>query len=144
MDLGAEKALGELLAAAAHEGLLNAAHDLADGGLATTLTDAVLRFGVGARVFLDELLERDGIDAATVLFSESTGRVLVAVPREEDVKFMRLCEGRGYPVLRIGVTDTGGALEVQDRFTISLEELRSTSRDTLAAHFGPVVGHPSR
>ena len=36
--------------------------------------------------------------------SAGIGRVLVAVPREEDVKFTRLCEGRGYPVLRIGVT----------------------------------------
>ncbi len=142
VDLTRERALGELLAAAAHEGLLNAAHDLADGGLATALTDAVLRFGVGARVFLDELLSRDGVDAATALFSESTGRVLVAVPREEDVKFMRLCEGRDYPVLRIGVSDTGGALEVQDHFTIPLDELQATSRSTLADHFGPVVGYP--
>jgi len=143
VDLGREKELGSLLAAAAHEGLLNAAHDLADGGLATALTDAVLRFGVGARVWLDELMERDGVDAATALFSESGGRVLVAVPREEDVKFMRLCEGRGYPVLRIGVTDDQGGLEVQDRFTVSLEELQTTSRGTLAEHFGPVVGYPS-
>ncbi len=101
-----EKELGSLLSAAAYEGLLNAAHDLADGGLAIALAEGVLRFGVGARVFLDELLERDGVDAATALFSESTGRVLVAVPREEDVKFTRLCEGRGYPVLRVGVTDS--------------------------------------
>jgi len=143
VDLTRERALGELLAAAAHEGLLNAAHDLADGGLATALTDAVLRFGVGARVFLDELLERDGVDLATALFAESTGRVLVAVPREEDTKFMRLCEGRDYPVLRIGVADTGGALELQGQFTIPLDELQATSRATMAAHFGPVVGYPA-
>jgi phosphoribosylformylglycinamidine synthase len=143
VNLTRERELGALLAAAAHEGLLNAAHDLADGGLATALTDAVLRFGVGARVFLDELLERDGVDLATALFAESTGRVLVAVPREEDVKFMRLCEGRDYPVLRIGVSDTGGALEVQDLFTIPLDELQTTSRATMAAHFGPVVGYPA-
>ncbi len=83
------------------------------------------------------------MDAATALFSESTSRVLVAVPSEEDVKFMRLCEGRGYPVLRVGVTDTGGALEVQDRFTIPLDELQQTSRGTLSSHFGPVVGYPA-
>jgi phosphoribosylformylglycinamidine synthase len=66
------------------------------------------------------------------------------VPREEDVKFTRLCEGRGYPVLRIGVTDAGadgqGGLEVQDIFTASLDELRSSYRAALPAHFGPVVG----
>ena len=127
--------LAGLLAAAAHEGLLAAAHDLADGGLAIALAEGVLRFGVGARVFLDELLERDGIDIATALFSESTGRVLVAVPREEDVKFTRLCEGRGYPVIRIGVTDSEPALEVQGLFAASVDELATTFREPLRARF---------
>ncbi|WP_166868424.1 phosphoribosylformylglycinamidine synthase subunit PurL [Salinibacterium sp. ZJ70] len=135
VDLEAEMNLGGLLQAAAHEGLLNAAHDLSDGGLAIALAEGVLRFGVGARVFLDELIARDGVDVATALFSESTGRVLVAVPREEDVKFTRLCEGRGYPVLRIGVTDSEPALEVQDVFTASLDELSKTFTETLRARF---------
>ena len=86
-------------------------------------------------MFLDDVLQRDDIDLATALFSESTGRVLVAVPREEDVKFTRLCEGRGYPVLRIGVTDAGGpdgaAVEVQDSFAIPLDELRAANRAPL-------------
>jgi phosphoribosylformylglycinamidine synthase len=99
---------------------------------------------VGVRVYLDDVLQRDGIDLATALFSESTGRVLVAVPREEDVKFTRLCEGRGYPVLRIGVTDAGGpdgaAVEVQDSFTIPLDELRGVFQAPMSETFGPVVG----
>jgi phosphoribosylformylglycinamidine synthase len=144
VDLEREKALAGLMAAGAHEGLFNAAHDLSDGGLAAALVESSLRFGVGVRVFLDELLQRDGIDLATALFSESTGRVLVAVPREEDVKFTRLCEGRGYPVLRIGVTDAGGpdgaTVEVQDSFAISLVELRTGFQATLSDAFGPVVG----
>lgn len=142
VDLQRELDLAGLLAAAAHEGLFNAAHDLADGGLITALAEGVLRFGVGARVYLDELLQRDEVDAATALFSESTGRVLVAVPREEDVKFTRLCEGRGYPMLRIGVTDVAGAdaaLEVQDLFTVTLDELRGAHQATLPEQFGPVI-----
>jgi phosphoribosylformylglycinamidine synthase len=144
-DLQREKELAGLLAAAAHEGLLNAAHDLSDGGLAAALVEASLRFGVGVRVFLDDLLEREGIDLATALFSESGGRVIVAVPREEDVKFMRLCEGRGYPALRIGVTDAGGpdgaAVEAQGAFTIPLDELRAGFRAPMTDAFGPVVGY---
>jgi phosphoribosylformylglycinamidine synthase len=67
--------------------------------------------------------------------------VLVAVPREEDVKFNGLCAGRRVPALRIGVTDSAsGMLEVQDRFTIPVEELRATSRATLQQVLGPVVG----
>ena len=102
-----------------------------------------MRIGVGARVWLGELQERDGVDAATALFSESAARVIVSVPREDDVKFRGLCEGRGVPLLRIGVTDAEvGAqpvLEVQDLFTIGVEELRGVHRSTLPEHFGPTV-----
>jgi phosphoribosylformylglycinamidine synthase len=145
VNLAGERTLAELLHAASMESLLASAHDLSDGGLAQALAESVLRFGVGARVWLSEIMERDGVDAATALFSESTGRVIVSVPREDDVKFRGLCEGRGYPVLRIGVTDaevgTQSVLEIQDVFTVGIEELRSAHRATLAEHFGPVVGH---
>ena len=142
VDLAGEQRLAELIRAANDENLISSAHDLSEGGLAQTLADGVLRFGVGARVWLDEIIERDGVDAASALFSESTGRVIVTVPREDDVKFRGLCEGRGYPVLRIGVTDLSGAdaaLEVQGVFTIPAAELRSASATTLPAAFGPTV-----
>ena len=72
------------------------------------------------------------------LFGESSGRVIVSVPREDDVKFKGLCEGREYPVLRIGVTD-GTELQVQDVFSVPGEELRAVHRGTLPAHFGARV-----
>ena len=139
--LDAERALAGLLRAAAGEQLVSAAHDVSEGGLAATLAEGVLRFGIGARVWLDEIMARDGVDAATALFSESTARVVVAVPREEDVKFVGLCTGRRVPALRIGVTDAeSAALEVQDRFTVPVAELRAAHRGTLQAQLGPVVG----
>jgi len=144
VDLAQEKKLADLIHAASQQELISSAHDLSAGGLGQALAEGVLRFGVGARVWLREIMERDGVDAATALFSESTGRVIVSVPREEDVKFRGLCEGRGYPVLRIGVTDPAAdgdepALEVQDVFTIPLSELREQSRGTLPAVFGDVI-----
>lgn len=139
VDLGREKELASLLAAGAHEGLFNAAHDLGDGGLAAALVEGSVRFGVGVRVYLDDILARDGVDTATALFSESTGRALVVVPREEDVKFTQMCDGRGYPVLRIGVTDGGGpdgaAVEVQDVFTLPLTEVLEGYASALPARF---------
>ncbi|WP_298742952.1 phosphoribosylformylglycinamidine synthase subunit PurL [uncultured Microbacterium sp.] len=167
VDLGQEKRLAELIHAASQQGLVSSAHDLSEGGLGQALAEGVMRFGVGARVWLREIMERDGVDAATALFSESTGRVIVSVPREEDVKFRGLCEGRGYPVLRIGVTDPGptrseapraasaaggetvgtadgdeAALEVQDVFTLTVSELRGTSQATLPSVFGATVTEP--
>ncbi|MDT0157650.1 phosphoribosylformylglycinamidine synthase subunit PurL [Microbacterium sp. ARD32] len=142
VDLAAERSLAGLISAARDEWLISSAHDLSEGGLGQALAEGVMRFGLGARVWLTELMERDGVDAASALFSESTGRVIVTVPREDDVKFRGLCEGRGYPVLRIGVTDSEPTLEVQDVFTISVAELRESSRATLPAVFGPTVTEP--
>ncbi|AMM19132.1 phosphoribosylglycinamide synthetase [Frondihabitans sp. PAMC 28766] len=140
VDLDAERQLAALIKAGSDQSLIGAAHDLSDGGLGQALAEAVLRFGMGARVWLDEIIERDGVDAATALFSESTGRVIVSVPREDDVKFRGLCEGRGYPVARIGVTDAlSASLEVQDLFTVPLDELQQAHRGTLPARFGAVI-----
>ena len=137
VDLAAERQLADLIKAGNELNIIASAHDLADGGLAQTLAESVMRFGVGARVWLGDLLERDGIDAATALFSESTGRMIVSIPREDDVKFRGLCEGRGYPAVRIGVTDAAApALEIQDQFTLTLEELLTAHRGTLAEAFG--------
>ncbi|RZS56115.1 phosphoribosylformylglycinamidine synthase subunit II [Microcella putealis] len=141
VDLAAEKNLAGLMAAAAEEGLVTSAHDLSDGGLIATLAEGVLRFGVGARVWLTELMERDGIDATAALFAESGARMLVSVAREDDVKFRGLCEGRLVTVTRIGVTDGEiDGLDVQDRFTLSHAELAAAHRHTLPERFGAVVG----
>jgi len=142
VSLANEATLAGLLAAGAQQSIIASAHDLSDGGLATALVESVMRFGVGARVFLDELMLRDGVDITTALFSETTGRVLVSVPREDDVKFIGLCEGRGYPVMRVGVTDsTEPGISIQGQFDVSLDELRGTHRATLQQHFGDVVGY---
>lgn len=141
VDLAAEQRLAGLIAAGNEQNIIASAHDLADGGLAQSLAESVMRFGIGARIWIGEILERDGIDATAALFSESAGRMIVSVPREDDVKFQGLCEGRGYPYLRIGVTENSGALEIQDRFEVSLEELRLRHRGTLAEQFGAVVGY---
>lgn len=135
VDLDAERRLGEILVNASRDGLLDAAHDLSDGGLGQVLVEASLRFGVGARVWLDEVCERDGVDPFVALFSESAARVLVAVPRSEEVRFTDMCSARRFPHARIGVTDDSGVLEVQGQFEVPLEELRAAWQSTLPAAF---------
>ncbi len=136
VDLAYEKQLAEAIAAASEQGLLASAHDLSEAGLAQGLVESVLRFNMGARVWLGEIMERDGVDRTAALFSESTGRVLVSVGREDDVKFVGLCEARGIPVLRIGVTDNSGKLEIQDLATWQLSDLRGGFEATLPELFG--------
>ncbi|MFY0670490.1 MAG: phosphoribosylformylglycinamidine synthase subunit PurL [Aquiluna sp.] len=125
VDLQKEKELADLLHGAAMQGLIEAAHDVSEGGLGIAILEASLRFNVGARLWLTELMERDNLDLTAAMFSESQARVIVSVGREDDVKFQALCEARGVPVLRIGVTDKENqAVDIQGVAKLELGEIR--------------------
>ena len=131
VDLAAEKELADILVNASRDGLVDAAHDLSEGGLAQAVVECCLRYGVGARLWLP-----DELDPFVALFSESAGRAIVAVPRSEEVRVTDMCSARGVPHLRVGVTDGRGdeaLLDVQDLFSVSLGELRSAWSGTLPA-----------
>ena len=137
----AEKMLAQILINASRDGMIDAAHDLSQGGLAQALVESALRWGTGARIWVTELLERDGIDLFTALFSESTARAIVAVPRSEEVRFSDMCTARGFPFVRIGMTDVGddenpNTLEIVDHFSIGLDELATAHSETLPRRFG--------
>ena len=113
VDLDDEKRLADILVNASRDGLVDAAHDLSEGGLAQALVEACLRYGVGARVWLDELCDRDGVSPFAALFaSRPRGRV-VAVPRSEEVRFTDMCAARGIPFARIGVVDDGDRIRAR-------------------------------
>src|SRR5665811_276660 len=138
VDLDAERRLGEILVNASRQGLVAAAHDLSEGGLAVALAEASLRNGVGARIWLDEVCGRDGVDAFSLLFSESAGRAIVAVPASEQVRFSDLCTSRGFAHASIGVVEgQARSLDVQGQFILPLEELRTAHTSTLPAIFAP-------
>jgi phosphoribosylformylglycinamidine synthase len=85
------------------------------------------------------------VDAFTLLFSESAGRAIVAVPRHEQVLFTDLCTSRGFACATIGVVEDGArSLEVQGQFVLPLDELRTAHTSTLPAIFanrkGPAIG----
>jgi phosphoribosylformylglycinamidine synthase len=144
-NLAAEKALAGLMVVAARDGLVTSAHDVSTGGLIQTLAEGSLRRGVGARIWLSEVMEDNNIDMTTALFSETVARMVVTVAREDDVKFRGLCEGRGVPVARIGVTETPSqALEIAEYFRCDLAELEAIKRGTLPSVLGPIVGYSPR
>ncbi|MBV1779335.1 phosphoribosylformylglycinamidine synthase subunit PurL [Paeniglutamicibacter sp. ABSL32-1] len=137
VDLAAEKTLGAILINASRDGMIDSAHDLSEGGLGAALGEMALRYGVGARVALDDLCERDGVDAFTALFSESQARAIVAVPRSEEVRFNDMATARQFPVVRLGVVDAAStSLEIQGQFNLDLAELREAHEATLPKYFG--------
>ncbi len=127
VDLDREKLLAEILIAASRDGMIDAAHDLSDGGLIQALAESCLRGGKGARIVVP-----DGLDPFVLLFSESAGRAVVAVPRSEELRFGDMCGARGLPATRIGVVD-GEGIDVQGQFTLPLAELREAYEATIPA-----------
>ena len=133
VDLDAERELAEILVNVSRDGLVDAAHDLSDGGLAQALVESCLRYGLGARVWIP-----DEIDPFVFLFAESAARAIVAVPRSEEVRFTDMCTARRFPHQRIGVVDDGAgepSLDVQEQFSVPLAELRGAYEGTLPALF---------
>ena len=131
VDLDHEKLLAEILVAGSRDGLISAAHDLSEGGLMQAVVECALAGETGCRVLLP-----DGADPFVTLFSESAGRVLVAVPRSEESRFRAMLDARGMPHTRIGVVDQGSdAVSVQDQFEIGLDELREAYEGTLPRLF---------
>jgi len=132
VDLTREQLLAQVLLAGSRDGMISAAHDLSEGGLAQAVVEAALAGQTGCRILLP-----DGADPFVALFSESAGRVLVAVPRSEEPRFTAMCTMRGLPWTRIGVVDDGSdSVQVQGQFSVPLTQLRETFEATLPALFG--------
>ncbi len=132
VDLGREQLIAQVLTAASRDGLVSAAHDLSEGGLIQAVIESSLAGETGCRILLPE-----GADPFVALFSESAGRVLVAVPRTEESRFVAMCEARQLPAVRIGVVDQGSdSVEVQGQFSITLAELREIHEGVLPGLFG--------
>jgi phosphoribosylformylglycinamidine synthase len=103
------------------------------------LAESCLRFGAGATVALEEVCARDAVSPFGLLFSESSGRAIVAVRPGSELEFLGLCANSDVPVARIGVT--GGAsdqatLGIRGQFDVPLVELRAAHEATLPATFG--------
>ncbi len=138
VDLAAERLLGEILLAGSRDGMVSAAHDLSEGGLAQAAVEMCLTGETGARLVLPP-----DLDPFVALFSESSARVLVAVPRTEELRFTEMCSMRRQPWVKVGVVDAdnpeGQFLDIQDVAKLPLSELRKAWQGTLPAIFGPAV-----
>lgn len=134
VDFDAERDLSRVLVDAVTQGLSRASHDLAAGGLIQSLVDSAVRFGVGAEIDLSEQCERDDVDLATALFSESGARALIAVDERDVLGLEGLAAKHDVLALRIGTTG-GDALSIHGVGDLDLVGLKSASEATLRQYF---------
>jgi phosphoribosylformylglycinamidine synthase subunit PurL len=100
VDLAAERAGGEFVRKAKAAGLLSAAHDLSDGGLAVAAAEMALAAGTGVRIRGDEELT-----PTAWFFGEDQGRYLVACAPSDAARLEEMASGSRITLRRIGTVE---------------------------------------
>ena len=126
-DDGIRSLLRRVLVEGARDGVLAAAHDVSDGGVAQALIEMAMRSGIGA-----DLAIPSDIDPFVFCCSESAGRAVVIVTPAQEGALRRLCAHHHVPVQRIGVVASGDEVSFGS-FAFGLEELRRVHEATIPA-----------
>ncbi|MCU1313329.1 MAG: Phosphoribosylformylglycinamidine synthase, synthetase subunit, partial [Acidobacteriaceae bacterium] len=104
LDLNAEGELHRRLAALSNAGLIHAARDISDGGLAVALAEACFAHGTGVDV---QFRGYAGLPSYTRLFGEDPTRVLIACAPEEASRIQQIFSGGNPGIWPIGTVTDG-------------------------------------
>lgn len=117
IDLDFEVKLQEALLTAIKLGFINAAHDLSDGGLATTLAEMAIFGKIGAELSVDTL---NG-STHEILYSEAQSGVVITISASELQTVKHHFKEAGVPVFELGVVK-GEKLMIKDLISIDVAD----------------------
>lgn len=123
LDLNLEAAVQKMVREAIARGLVQAAHDCSEGGLAVTLAEMAILGGIGAEITLDSLLR-----PSSLLFSETQSRVVVSARPDKVEELQELARTFQVPLTILGTC--GGkvlsiSLGLRCLVSLSLEEMEA-------------------
>ena len=124
-DLDEEKRLHTMLLILIRKGVINAAHDVSDGGLWTTLVEMGLPRGLGFDIVTDSEVREDAF-----LFGEGQGRAVVTVSEDEETEFLDLMQQSRVPCLLLGHV-TKGKLVIDDAPFGFIEDARKVYEEAI-------------
>jgi phosphoribosylformylglycinamidine synthase len=125
MDLERERALDRLLVHGARAGLLESAHDCAEGGLAIALAESAIAGGTGFAISIE------GDQPPHIgLFAESASRAVLSADPSRANELEDAAAELGVPLSRLG--ETGGPRIVFDgAFEMPVEEARAIHENAI-------------
>ncbi len=137
IDLDLEAKLQQTVLEAIRAGLITAAHDLSDGGLAVAIAEMCIFSEMGAEVDVDEL----GPSTFDTLFSEAPSGIVLTLKPENEEKIEALFDKAGIPAHRIGQTG-GEQLILGSHVQSNVEQLNDLYENALPkAMEQPEKGH---
>lgn len=129
VNLDLEAALCRLLPRAIGEGLIAAAHDVSEGGIAVTLAEMSLAGGTGLEVSFPGEVRPD-----FWLFSESPGVVVAAVHPDNLAALAAVAAQEGVQLMKLGSVG-GNDFAVKGLFSLPLSKLEEAYRGILPRVF---------
>jgi len=105
VDLKAERALVDLLVAAASRRLLASAHDVSDGGLAVALAESAFGGDTPFGFTADLAAHASGVADDALLFGEDQGRAVVSVDPAHTEALLALARAHGVPAVVVGTVE---------------------------------------
>ncbi len=108
VDLEAERRAGEFVRSLIEKGIVNAVHDVSDGGILVALAEMALAGGIGVELTPDDADPTD-VTLAASLFGENQGLYLVTTP--EPTSLRQLAEAAGTKATMIGSTGFVSSVE---------------------------------
>lgn len=87
------------LSFAMDEGLVKSCHDLSEGGLAVAVSEMCIGSDKGAKIFLAQAPQQEGMLGYEVLFSESASRFIVEVAKDKQNEFEKELEEVNFGLL---------------------------------------------
>jgi len=138
IDLETEKKLHDFTLEVIHLGLVQSAHDCADGGLLISVTESCFAPQKNWGVLLNLPAPKSRIDA--LLFGESQSRIVLSAQPEKAKEILVLAKEKGIPAAEIGtVTDQNFKVSVDGNVVIedSIEELYQHWNEGLDLQINP-------
>ncbi|MEM9049163.1 MAG: phosphoribosylformylglycinamidine synthase subunit PurL [Pseudomonadota bacterium] len=129
VDLAAERAAGALIQSLHSAGLISAAHDLSDGGLAIAAGEMALAADTGVT-----LRDADSLLYAEWFFGEDQARYLVSVAPDRLREAMAQAAQQGVPITHVG--RFGGLWIDLAGHRVTLSDLRAAHENGLRAIMG--------
>ena len=125
LDLDLELKLQETLLSAIQNGMVTAAHDCSDGGLAITLAEMCIYGKLGAEITLPDVN-----DINEYLFSEAQSGVIITCKSDQVQLITNHFENAGVSVTKLG-TVKGSTLNIDGIAQVGIEELNDLYESTI-------------
>ncbi|MCC6792636.1 MAG: phosphoribosylformylglycinamidine synthase subunit PurL, partial [Thermomicrobiales bacterium] len=131
IDLEVERAVQRATRAAISEGLVTAAHDCSEGGLAIALTEMCIAGNVGGRFDIDAVIAaNDRLDSA--LFGEAASRVLLQAGRGQEERLEEVAREHRVELTRLGESG-GDRIAIGNAIDVNLTEAHASWSSALVS-----------